>query len=211
VSPDGKWVLGENPPGKPVGLFLLPTGPGKARTLPGGGFTGYNWGAWLPDGKSVVYSAVAASGNSRVYLQAVPDGKPQPIGPDEVIMMSALSPSPVSPDGKYAVATRNHTGEVFLIPLDGSQPRVLPGLSPATHRIAQWSPDARHLYVYRAGERPLNVQLYDLETGQSRPWKQIPFDDSIETLRFRITPDGRAWAYGGPRNLAALYLVEGLH
>ena len=63
LSPDGKWVLAENlsSAGKPGTLFLLPTGPGQARTLTGE-FAEYSWGAWLPDGKSVVYWAAAKEG-----------------------------------------------------------------------------------------------------------------------------------------------------
>jgi Tol biopolymer transport system component len=213
LSPDGKWVLASTPlgSGKAASLFLLPTGPGQQRVLAGGGFFGYTWGAWLPDGKSVLYSAVAKSGNSRLYVQAVPDGKPRPIGPEPLIIVPWMSPSPVSPDGKYAIGTRNDTGDVFLVPLDGKGPaKVLAGLSVRADRVVQWTADSRSLYVYRPAERPLTVQLFDLETGHRRPWKRIILDDSIEAIRIRVTPDGRAWAFGGARDSSALYLVEGL-
>jgi Tol biopolymer transport system component len=214
LSPDGKWVLATHPPGSgtAVDLFLLPTGPGRQRVLAGGGFIGYTWGAWLPDGRSVLYSAVAKSGNTRLYVQAVPDGKPQPIGPDPLIVVPWMSPSPVSPNGKYAIGTRNQAGEVFLVPLDGKgAAKLLAGLSVQADRVVQWTADSRSLYVYRPAEHPLTLELFDVETGHRRPWKRILLDDSIEAIRIRVTPDGRAWAFGGARDSSALYLVEGLH
>ena len=161
--------------GKPSALFLLPTGPGQARTLPGE-FAEYGWGAWLPDGKSVVYSASAKEGGSRLYVQGVPDGKPQAIGPERLSIMPLTNP--VSPDGKYMIGIRR--GQALLVPLDGAgQSRVLPDLSPPGDRIAQWSQDSRHLYVYRLGEQPARVWLYEVETGRRQLWKEIPFDDAI--------------------------------
>ena len=209
LSPDGKWVLAENLPsaGKPGTLFLLPTGPGQARTL-AGEFAEYTWGAWLPDGKSVVYGAAAKEGAPHLYVQAVPDGKPQAIGPDRLALM--VLTSPVSPDGRYVVGARR--GAAFLVPLFGSgQARALPGLSPPADRIVQWSQDSRHLYVYgRGGERPLKVWLYDVETGRRQLWKEIPFETALEGIQVRVTPDGRAWAYAGARVLMELYIVDGL-
>jgi hypothetical protein len=129
-----------------------------------------------------------------------------------LIVVPWMDASPVSPDGKYAIGTRNDTGEVFLVPLDGKgQTKVLAGLSVPADRVVQWTPDSRSLYIYRPAERPLTVELFELETGHRRPWKRILLDDSIEAIRIRVTPDGRAWAFGGARDSSALYLVEGLH
>jgi Tol biopolymer transport system component len=215
LSPDGKWVLGQSlvPAGKPETLFLLPTGPGQERTLKGD-FAAYFWGGWLPDGKSVVYSA-EKEGTQHLYVQAVPDGEPRPIGPDRVGLL--LFSNPVSPDGKYVIGVR--LGEAHLVPLDGTgQSRVLPDLAPPGDRIVQWSQDSRHLYVFRRGEWPVRVWLYEVETGRRRLWKEIPFDNAgggVDAggggVDVRVTPDGRAWAYGGGRTLAALYVVDGLH
>ena len=209
LSPDGRWVLVRSPGsgGKPETLSLLPTGPGGPHALPGEGPVQYNWGAWLPDGKSVVYSAQGKDGSWRVYVQTVPDGKPRQIGPDTTVLMNATNP--VSPDGRYVV-TERHPG-AYLVSLDGSSPpRVLPGLNTPADRIAQWSRDAKHLYVYRRVESPLKVWLYDIETGQQQLWKEIAYDSTLEGVRVRITPDGNAWTLEGVRILSELYLVEGL-
>ncbi len=210
LSPDGKWVLAVSDPAagrKAETLTLLPTGPGQARALDGDGLSDFGWGAWLPDGKSVVFSASKSGGASRLYVQAVPDGKPRPIGPER----SRLQPNtnPVSPDGKHVVGL--HAGQVFLYPIDGvGQARAVAGLDPPTDRVAQWSGDSRALYVYRVGDRPMKVWLLDLETGQRRLWKEIVTEDSLAGVQVRVTPDGQTWLYSGQHALSELYLVEGL-
>ena len=207
ISPDGKWILAEKPrhSGAPAALTLLPTGAGQPKPLAGPGFTDIGWGAWLPDGGGVVYSAAAEEGNVRLYRQTVADGQPQPIGPDRMRLLPVTNP--VSPDGRYVVGIRR--GEALLVPLDGTgEARMVNGLAPG-ERIVQWSPDARGVYVYRAADRPVRISIVDVETGKRRPWKEISIDRSVGLL-LRINPTGNAWAYWGRRILSELYLVEGL-
>jgi hypothetical protein len=206
LSPDGKWVLAQSPrqSGKAASLTILPTGAGQSRALEGADLADLGWGAWLPDGRSVVYSAAAKEGDWRLYIQAVPSGKPQAIGPEKVRLWP--STSPVSPDGKYVIGMRD--GETLLVPLDGAaQPRALPGLSAGEHAV-QWSPDSHSVYVWRPGEAPAKVSLIDIGTGMRRPWREIAVERYYGLLR--ITPDGNAWAYWNRRVLSELYLVEGL-
>jgi len=70
--------------------------------------------------------------------------------------------------------------------------------------------DSRHLYVYRRGERPLKMWLYDVDTGQKQPWREFAYDGTFEAIRVRSTPDGRAWTSEGRRIMSTLYVVEGL-
>ncbi|MEX0878666.1 MAG: protein kinase [Thermoanaerobaculia bacterium] len=209
LSPDGKSVLAARTSGggKNTSLVLLPTGPGQAQTLAGDGLTDFGWGAWLPDGKGVVFSASKPDGVSRLYVQAVPNAKPRAIGPEKTRIQP--STNPVSPDGKYVVAL--HAGQVLLVPIDGTgEARVVAGLAPSDDRVIQWSSDSGSLYVYRLGERPVKVSLLDLGTGQKRLWKEIAVEDSLGGLQVRVTPDGKTWVYTGRRALSELYLVEGL-
>jgi len=209
ISPDGQWVLAErvSAQGKMEGVQLLPTGPGQARSLDTAGIDLLEWGAWLPDARSVVINGARKDGGPRLYLQVVPDGKPVPLGPEGTRLPFATNP--VSPDGRYVVGIR--ANEAILIPLDGGTPRPVPGLSPPADRVIQWTADSRGLYVWRRGELPAKVWVYDVETGQRRLWKEIPVEDSLVASQIRVTPDGNTWAMYGTQGFSELYLVEGLH
>jgi Tol biopolymer transport system component len=208
LSPDGKWVLAWTPPaqGKAESLVILPTGPSEARALDRGGLAEFGWGGWLPDGRSVVFSAAPAGGASRIWIQAVPEGKPRPISP-EGIRLQGLS-SPVSPDGRFVIGVRGDT--VLRLSLDGGgEPRAIPGVDPKD-RVIQWTNDMRALYVLHLSEQPMRVSLLDLETGQGRPWKEIEEEQPYGRQYVRVTPDGSAWVYSAGHVLSELYLVEGL-
>jgi len=205
LSPDRNWVLSGrvSARGELDGIVLLPTGLGEPRALDTTGITLLSWGAWLPDGKTVVFVG-QKGGGPHLYLERVPDGKPVPIGPDGTRLMIG---NPISPDGKSVIGV--HAGEALLVPLDGGTPRAIPNLS-AGMRISQWSADSRALYVWRLGERPTKVWLHDVETGQTRLWKEFPVEDSMTLNQVRMTPDGSAWALYGTQTFSELYLVEGL-
>ncbi len=208
LSPDGRSVFSAvEVPGKPQRLAIYPTGPGEARTLSTEGLTVFHWGAWLPDGKRVVYTAIGTDGISRVYTQMVPDGKPRAISPEKTQIPPFTSP--VSPDGKYVVTLR--AGRVFLQPTDdGGEPRAVPGLSGPPDRAVQWSADGRSLYVHNPRESRSKIWLVDVETGQKRLWREIPIEEGLGGTQVRITPDGKTWVVSGQKTLAELYVVEGL-
>ena len=209
LSPDGRSVLSAvERSGEPPRLTILPTGPGEPHTLATGGLTVFHWGSWLPDGKGVVYTGIGADGISRVYAQAVPDGKPRAISPDRTRILPFSSP--VSPDGKHVVALR--AGRVFLQPTDGGgEARAVPGLSDPADRVLQWSADGRSLYVYTPRESRSKIWLVDVENGQKRLWREIPVEVGLGGIQVRLTPDGRTWVVSGEKVLSELYVVEGLH
>jgi Tol biopolymer transport system component len=163
------------------------------------------WGAFTPDGKRVVFAATGPDGESRIYVQEIPAGKPRAIGPGGVRIQQLTSP--VSPDGRYVVGLRE--GRAWVYPIDGGgDGRAVPGVSP-DDRVIQWSADSRGVYVH-GPQRPLQVFLLDLETGQKRLWKEIPLDESAGGVRVRVTPDGRSYVYSTTVTVGELYLVEGL-
>ncbi len=207
LSPDGKLVLAARTSGGKNTSVVLPTGAGQAQTLDEGGLSDFGWGDWLPDGKGIVFSAIGPGGVSRLYVQALPDGKPRAIGPEKTSIQN--SSNPVSPDGKYVVGL--HAGQALLVPIDGSgEARAVAGVSPPDDRVIQWSSDSRALYVCRVGERPAKVWLLDLETGQKRLWKEIAVEEGLGDLQVRVTPDGSTWVHSGRKVVSELYLVEGL-
>jgi Tol biopolymer transport system component len=207
LSPDGRFVLSAvEHSGEPQRLTILPTGAGEPHTLAADGLTVFHWGAWLPDGKRVVFTGIGADGISRVYVQGVPDGKPRAIGPERTRILPFSSA--VSPDGKYVVTLRS--GAVFLQPTDGGEARAIPGLSDPSDRALQWTADGRSLYVYSPRESRSKVWLVDVETGRKNLWKEIPIDEELSGVQMRVTPDGQTWVYSGQKLLSELYVVEGL-
>ncbi len=206
LSPDKKWVLARREKGGRGGLTLVPTGAGQARDLDFEGLV-VGSGSLTPDAKGIVFAARDGKAPVRVYVAEIAGGKPRAVGPPGVGFQGMVSP--VSPDGLRAVGIGR--GKFVVFTLDGSgEPRELPGLVPPQDRAVQWSADSRSLYVYDMSSRPLKVDLFDVETGKRRPWKQIPIDQSLALVRLRATPDGRAYAYGAQAIFSELYLVEGL-
>jgi Tol biopolymer transport system component len=203
ISPDGQWVLAVA--GKTPALVLLPTGAGEARTLDRGDLRDFRWGAWLPDGRSVVFSATGGTGASRIYVQAVPEGKPRAISPERFTLIPGTSA--VSPDGKSILARNG--GRWLVFPTDGDgQGTVIPEIQPDEAPI-QWSADARSLYVHhRTPAR--KVWLLDLATGKRHLWKQFPTDELQTAFRIRVSPDGTSYAHSARMLLSELYLVSDL-
>ncbi len=206
LSPDKQWVLASlTQPGKPSRRVLLPTGPGEPKELPTEKLDP-RWGAFTPDAKRIVFAAVGPDGESRLYVQEIPKGKPRAISPNGVEIQMLMSP--VSPDGRSVVGFRE--GRAWVYPIDGGgEGRAVPGVAP-DDRVIQWSADSRSVYVYSGRERPLRLFLLDLETGQKRLWKEFPLDESAGPVRLRVTPDGRSYVYRTSVTLSELYLVEGL-
>ena len=209
LSPDAKWVLSAiEAAGTPARLAIYPTGPGEPRTLDAGGLTTFHWGAWLPDGKSIVYTGIGADGISRIYTQAVPDGKPRAVSPEKTRLLPFTSP--LSPDGRHVVMLR--AGRFYVQPTDGTgEARAVPGLSDPADRVLQWNADGRSLYVQSPREGRSKIWLLDLETGQKRLWREVAIEEGLGDAQVRITPDGKTWVVSGRKILAELYVVEGLH
>ena len=204
MSPDGAWVLAVA--GKSPALVLLPTGAGETRTLDRGDLRDFGWGAFMPDGRSVVFSASGANGGSRIYVQAVENGKARAIGAEGFVLEG--SASPVSPDGKSLLASSQ--GKWFLLPIDGvASGTAIAGLEPEDRPI-QWSADSRSLYLRRHGEAASNIWLFELATGRRRLWKQLEDQGFAGLIRIRVSPDGRFYVYGGYTASSELYVVSGL-
>jgi eukaryotic-like serine/threonine-protein kinase len=206
VSPGGQWVLGRTEQEGKSQFVLIPTGAGETRSL---AFEGLDvrWGAFTPDGKKIVFDASSPTKTSRVYIADISGGSPTSVGPPGLSFQ--LFTNPVSPDGRRAVGVRD--GKVVVFSLDGSsEPRELPGLVAGRDQVNQWSADSRSVYLYSVETRPLQVELFDVDTGKRRPWRQIPVESAAGGIRLRITPDGRFYAYRSQGTFSELYLVEGL-
>ena len=208
LSPDGRWALAGSFDGFGPELHLLPTGAGASRVLEAEGVeygTQWGWsGSWLPDGKRAVVVARAPGGRERSFLQPLDGGPPRPLTPEGVVA------GPVSPDGRFVPAL-DAARNIVLYPVDGSEPRPLPGPAEPGELLA-WTADGRGILVGEVIGSTMRVLERDLAGRDRRLLQVIVPGDPAGIFRVRpfVTPDGRSYVYSYYRLLSNLYLVEGL-
>ncbi len=202
LSPDGQWVV--SVVGAPSKLMLLPTGVGEPRPLTDDKMDHFA-PAWLPDNKSIVFTAASPGHAQRTYFMDIEGGTPRPLTPEGV------AGTRVTPDGKYLLA-RDSKRALWLYPIAGGDPRKADVTLNADDNVIAFSQDGKSLLVTSAGI-PRKVAWVDLATSQRQPWKDIaPADpagaQSIPVLKF--SADGKSYAYSTLRVLSDLYVVDGL-
>jgi eukaryotic-like serine/threonine-protein kinase len=202
-SPDGKWALVEV--GKPPHLLLVPTGVGEPRQI--GDNTPHYFADWLPDGKSVIFTAAEPGHERRVYVQDIdpPGTAPRPVTPEGTFG------SLVSPDGKRVLATDAHH-QRWLYPIAGGEPQKLNFDIPPGETVLSFFDNGKSLLL-RTRSLPLKITRVDLATGKRVPFREIaPADpagaQSIPVIKF--SADGKSYAYSLGRQLSDLYVVDGL-
>jgi eukaryotic-like serine/threonine-protein kinase len=204
LSPDGKWAIAR-PNTTPSPLVLLPTGVGEMKPLAQDSLNHVRV-RWLPDGKRLVFSGNEPGHGLRLYVENPEEGKPRAISPAG--SGSAFVPSP---NGDL-VAAIGPDRKIYLYPIMGGEPRLVPGVAP-DELPTGWSSDGRTVFVFRYGEIPARVVQVNTATGQRKLWKElVPADAAgIDTISgIMMTADARAYVYGYIRTLSDLYLVEGL-
>jgi len=209
LSPDGLWVLSMRR-STPPQLVLLPTGAGEAVTLQTGRITDFNWAAWLPDGRRVLFNGAEPGRNSRIWALDVPGGAPRPITPEGTTIQLGVTAIP--PNGRAVAAQEVRSRKVLLYPLEGGEPREIHGAEPQD-RPAHWSSDGRFLYVVGAAAWPARVYRIELSTGRRELWKEIVLADPAGVTGLwgvRLAAGETAYYYSYMRELSDLYVVEGL-
>ena len=205
LSPDGKWALSTRAD-DPTQLFLLPTGPGEAKSLAHSTIN-HSAGVWLPDGNKFLFSGAEPGKGARLYVQDVQGGSPQPVTPEGInVLYFALSL-----DGR-TVAASAADEKTYQYPIGGGSARPVPGMTEGEVPI-RWGADGNSLFIYRPGELPAKVYLLNLTSGQRKLWRELmpPDPAGVEYVGpIQPTADGKAYVYGYRRLLSDLYLVEGL-
>jgi len=205
-SRDGKWVLSALAGRSPAPLILLPTGIGDARPLPTDSLNHDSVrGAFLPDGRRIVFTGSDAGHGRRAWVQDLEGGKARPITPEGVVG------SVLSPDGKHITA-RGPDQKVGLYPVDGGSPRPVEGLD-ANDQPLRWSEDQRFLFVSYDTRQATTARIYrvELATGRRELWKEFSQRDPTGISRISgtdITPDGKTFVFSYGQRLADLYVTD---
>jgi eukaryotic-like serine/threonine-protein kinase len=202
LSPDGKWVLA-NSAHPPAQLFLYPTGAGETRQLTRDQIDHTGLG-WLPDGKHIIFSGVEPGHAGRLFLMDLENGSAKAISPEGYIYVWQ-----VSPNGKY-VFTNCPDFKTCLFPLEGGEPRRIPGLKRDDAPV-QWSEDGRSTYSFHLGALPSAVERIDMATGKRTRWKTLAPADLAGVhgiSQVTMTRDGSVCLYSYLRTFSDLYLVQ---
>jgi Tol biopolymer transport system component len=203
LSPDRQWVLATDR--SPAKLVLLPTGVGEPRDLTDSKVDHYA-PAWLPDGKSVVFSAAEPGHGPRTYLLDIQGGSPKAITPEGTVGRF------ITPDGKWLLA-RDAKTQHWLYPIAGGESQRF-NYDPKPDEIVMgFTQDGKNLLV---STRTVPTQIFrvDIAAGKHELWKEIaPADpagvQSIVSLN--LSADGKSYAYSVHRILSDLYVVDGLN
>ena len=203
LSPDGKWastIVSD------AHLLLLPTGAGTAKQMDPSDIQQYWHGpSWMPDGKQIVFSANRPGHAVQCFAQDIDGGKPRPVTPEGVTFCL------ISPDGKLIAGNGLAGGGGWLYPVEGGQPRPIPGLQ-AGEGFA-WTSDPRWLYAYQWNQALAKVYRLNVLTGQRQFFREIAPPDVAglhDISHIYFSTDGRAYVYSYTRLLSQLYLVKGL-
>jgi hypothetical protein len=166
--------------------------------------------SWFPDGQRLLVACKAAEGEVRLHIQDL-EGREQ----------RAITPSipgffgEVSPDGTCVLGW-TWTKGLMIFPVDGGQPRPVPGLLPG-EVPAGWGEDCNSLYVYYSVQGqavlPMKIHELDLQSGRRKLYKDITPPDLQAFGGIRqviVAPGGKAYAYQYGQYLCILYVIEGL-
>jgi Tol biopolymer transport system component len=205
LSTDGKWAVAivfDSPPQ----IWLYPTGPGEPKLVPRGPMEQYHWARVLPDGRRVMISGNEKGGSVRLFVQEIAGATPRPITPEGTGYLL-----PPTPDGRF-VPSADSEGKISLFPIEGGEPRPLPGVGRGDE-ILLWSADGRSVLVRRRLGLPLRIDRVDVATGKAELWREIaPADRTgmTEVPSIRVSADESTFTYTVHRLLSELYVADGL-
>ncbi len=201
LSPDANWVA-ILPDGDPTTLNLVPLTPGQPRVLSGHGLK-YACARFFPAGDRLLVGGSTPGSPERLYVQALDGSKPEPLPANIFIARPAISE-----DGKRIAGVDNDQ-RLVVLPVEGREPKVIStGLAQA---VVRWS-HSGNSFLAQSDDVPASLFRVDVDTGRSKPWKQIaPFDLAGVGLIWPalLSQDERTLVYSFQQKLSELFVVDG--
>ena len=211
-------------------LFVVPASGGTARQLTDGSWN-HTGAAWTPDGRSLLFSSLRVDDadyqwrESEIYAIDLASGDIRQLttrsGPDQAPV--------VSPDGQLVAYTGYDwtrdtyiTRKVYLMNIDGSNPRLASGAWDRQPSNLIWKSDGSGLYINSRTEGTGNLYFLPTtgpNTGTVRPITQgqhlltvsdLSDDGTAVGVRtsFYAPPDVVAFAVGTPTEITQLTAVN---
>jgi len=202
LSPDGKWVACIHHEGGRSSLMLLPTGPGESRfpKIDGVHFDNVEWFA---DNKRILFTGNETGHGTRTWMYDI-----------EVNQATALTPegtrgTRVSPDGKWYITVDPH--KLLLSAVGNGGSKAILDLNPGESMV-RWSGDGRYLFLQQREPGSIRVSRVEVATYHKEPWLvvKVPEPGAQFLGPLALSADGKACAATFQRDLANLFLVQGL-
>ncbi|HEX7297295.1 MAG TPA: hypothetical protein VF251_16205, partial [Pyrinomonadaceae bacterium] len=137
-------------------------------------FTG---GTWSPDSKTILYQSKVAQDHYDIFVYSVETGQSR-----NVTNHKSFNADPsFSPDGKQIVfvSTRDATGEVYSINVDGTNLKRLT-FDAGSESHPAFSPDGTQI-LFNSNRENENVDVYVMNVDGSNPRKVTNWDKTNET------------------------------
>ena len=212
LSPDGKWVIVNNQ-GSPERLVLVPTGAGEPRSLENGAIVDYFGVRFLPDGRNMIFGAIAPGRGRKAYIQ---DTRTRS-APRE--WHGQVWGTAFFPDGRRYVGRSPRHHEYCVFDLDGAELQLVPNIA-NEEVVIQTGADGQSVFVLAvqgARSMTMTIDRVDLSTGHRTRWKDVVIRDPAGVMYtrsgfvpFLMTHDGSTYVYNYTRVLSTLWVVENI-
>jgi hypothetical protein len=217
LSPDGKWAAVNKFAEHGGAIVLVPTGAGEERLLTKIEAAAYDVSGWLPDSSAILFQS-----RNRVWLAPL-TGQPRAITPEGWYVSGGSASgifreNVIAPDGRHFLCSNNLPDDywLYLCEIDAPVSTDLPRYVDV-HKwaVRGWTADGKHLWVHDFSPgMALHLFLFDPATGVARPWKDVGIGldpaGSLGISRLFLSLDGESYAYQIHRQLATLYVAEGV-
>jgi hypothetical protein len=214
ISPDRRSALIVTDTGE---LSEVPIGPGLPRKIALGTvradprpWAGRGGAAYVPSPGGGMLVRGRQRPDEPYSLWRIHEGASKPTRLD-LDVLGAVESWDIAPDGRHvAVKTRSDT--IRIAALAGGPSRDI-RVADVDLSVSRWSGDGRSVFLARVGPWPCEIHRLDLATEKVELWKRVvPPDPTgiVQCTGILPSADGRSYAYGANRSLAALIVAEGL-